>query len=178
MINERVRKVINEQINKELYSSYLYLSMSAYFENKNLKGFANWTRVQALEESAHGLKFYDYLNNRGGKVELAPIEGPKTNWNSILEIFEEIYEHEQKVTALINNIAHVAFEERDFATQSYIQWFVNEQVEEESNASGLIEQLKLIGDNSSGIFMLDKELGTRVFLPPPPYATNGGAAGL
>lgn len=178
MINERVRNIINEQINKEIYSSYLYLSMSAYFENRNLKGFANWTRVQALEESTHALKFYDYLNNRGGRVELAPIEGPKTKWNSILEVFEDIYEHEQKVTALINNIALVAFEERDFAAQAYIQWFVNEQVEEEANVSGIIEQLKLIGDNSSGIFMLDKEMAARVFVPAPPYNTNGGAAGI
>ena len=175
MINERVRKTINEQINKELFSSYLYLSMSAYFENKNLKGFANWTRVQAMEEAAHGLKFYDYINSRSGRVELTPIAGPKTQWSSILQIFEEIYEHEQMVTDSINNLASVAFEEKDFATQTFIQWFVNEQVEEEAKASGIIEQLKLIGDNSSGIFMLDKELATRVFVPPPPYG-NAGAA--
>lgn len=177
MIKERVRKVINEQINKELYSSYLYLSMSAYFENRNLKGFANWTRIQALEESAHALKFFDYINSRGGKVELTAIEAPKTSWNSIVEVFEEIYAHEQLVTESINNVAVVAFEEKDFATSTYVQWFVNEQVEEEANSSGLVEQLKLVGDNSSGIFMLDKELATRVFVAPPPYGTNGGAAG-
>lgn len=177
MINERVRKVINEQINKELFSSYLYLSMSAYFENRNLKGFANWTRIQALEESAHALKFYDYLNSRGGRVELTGVAGPKTDWKSVLEVFEEIYEHEQGVTASINNVAYTAFEEKDFATQTYIQWFVNEQVEEEANASALVEQIKMIGDNSTGLFMLDKELAARVFVPPPPYGNNGGAAG-
>lgn len=178
MISEKMRNVINEQINKELFSSYLYLSMSAYFENKNLKGFAHWTRVQALEESTHALKFYDYLNGRGGRVELTQIQAPKTQWSSILEIFEEIYDHEQKVTASVNNVAYVAFEERDFAAQAYIQWFVNEQVEEESNVAGIIEQLKLIGDNSSGIFMIDKDLAARVFVPAPPYDTNGGVAGI
>lgn len=166
MIKERVRKVINEQINAEMYSAYLYLSMAAYFESKNLKGFANWTRVQYQEETFHALRFYDYLNTRAGNVELTTIAGPQTKWNSIIEVFEEIYEHEQKVTEMINNIAAVAVEEKDFAVQTFVMWFVNEQVEEEANASGIIEQLKLIGDNSSGIFMLDKELATRVFVPP------------
>lgn len=166
MIKERVREAINNQINAEFYSAYLYLSMTAYFESKNLKGFANWTRVQYQEESFHALRFYDYLNVRAGNVRLQTIEAPKTHWNSYQEVFEEIYDHEQKVTAMINNIAAIAVEEKDFAAQQFLQWFVNEQVEEEANAVGILEQLKLIGDNTSGIFMLDKDLATRVFVPP------------
>ena len=166
MVKEKVQKALNYQLNRELYSSYLYLSMSAYFESTNLKGFANWMRIQAEEELMHAMKFYDYLTQRGGRITLSSIEAPPSEWDSALKTFEHVYTHEQKVTGLINNLVNLAIAEQDHATNSFLQWFVTEQVEEEASASGVVEKLKLVGDDAGGLFMLDNELGQRVFTPP------------
>lgn len=166
MINARLEEVINKQINAELYSAYLYLSMAAYFESVNLPGFANWMRVQFEEEQFHGLKFFSYLISRGGRVKLEAIEVPKFEWKSAIEVFEETLEHEKHVTALLNNIAEVAEEEKDRATRNLMVWFIDEQVEEESNAEKIINELKMIGGEGHGMLMLDREFATRTFVPP------------
>ena len=166
MLNKKVHDAINSQINEELFSAYLYLSMAAHFESINLKGFANWMRVQVQEENFHAMKFFDYVLSRQGKVTLKAIEGPETTWKSPLAIFEAAYAHEQKITGLINKLASIAQQENDFATGVLLQWFVSEQVEEESNVDGVIQQLKLIDKDTSGLFLLDRELATRVFVPP------------
>jgi len=166
MIKEKIQDALNEQINAELYSSYLYLSMSAYFESINLKGCANWMRVQTQEELVHAMKFYDYLIERGGKVVLSSIESPPTEWPSPLAIFENAYQHEQKVTGLINELVDLAIAEKDHATNNFLQWFVSEQVEEEASADEVVQKIKLMGDARGGIFMLDRELAQRVFTPP------------
>ena len=166
MIKEKIQDALNKQINAELYSSYLYLSMSAYFESINLKGCANWMRVQTQEELVHAMKFYDYLIERGGKVVLSSIESPPTEWPSPLAIFENAYQHEQKVTGLINDLVDLAIAEKDHATNNFLQWFVSEQVEEEASADEAVQKIKLMGDARGGIFMLDRELAQRVFTPP------------
>lgn len=165
MINKKMQKEINKQINAEFYSSYLYLSMAAYFETKNLQGFANWMNIQAQEEWAHGMKFFNYLLERGGEVKLAQIDAPKTDWKNVIEVFEEVYAHEQKVTSLIDNLVNVAIEEKDHATRSFLQWFVDEQVEEEANVTLLLEQLKMVEGQGVALFMIDRELKQRVFVP-------------
>jgi len=164
MLNERVQKKINDQINAELWSAYLYLSMSAYFEDEGLNGFANWMRIQYQEEVTHAMKFFDYVNNRGGRVWLKPIDGVPAEWESTLAIFEETLEHEKKVTAMINDIMKVAREENDYATESMLQWFIDEQVEEEDAASEILDHLKFIDGKGQGILMLDRELGNRQFV--------------
>ena len=166
MIKEKIEKVINQQINAELYSGYLYLSMASYFESKNLNGFANWMHVQNLEEQSHAMKFYHYINERGGRVKLMPIDGPKLEWKSPIEAFEDAYKHEQKVTAMINNMVEIAWAEKDHATYNMLQWFVDEQVEEEASALEIVEKLKMIGDAPGVMYMLDKEMSARVFTPP------------
>ena len=166
MISAKMEKSINEQINAELYSAYLYLSMKAYFESENLKGFANWMDVQNKEETFHAMKFYTFLADRGGKIKLTSIGGPKTEWKSPLEVFEDVLAHEIKVTKLINNLVDLAITEKDHASNALLQWYVTEQVEEEMNADNIVRQLKLMGEAPGGIFMLDKELATRVFVPP------------
>jgi len=166
MIKAKMEKAINYQINREIYSAYLYLSMSAYFVNINLKGFASWMRIQVQEELAHAMKLYDYLGERGGRISLAAIENPPREWDSPLKVFEQVYSHEQNVTAMINDLVNLAIAEKDHATNSFLQWFVNEQVEEESSASEVLERLKLAGKDAGGLLMLDNELGNRVFAPP------------
>ena len=166
MIKEKIREALNQQLNAELFSSYLYLSMAAYFESINLKGFANWMRVQTQEELVHAMKFYDFIIERGGKVVLSSIEGPRTEWASPLAVFEHAYEHEQKVTGLINNLVDLSAAEQDHATSNFLQWFVAEQVEEEASADEVVQKIKLMGDASGGLFMLDRELAQRVFTPP------------
>ena len=166
MIGKKLQKALNEQTNAELYSSYLYLSMSAYFQSINMAGFANWMRIQAQEELIHVMKFYDYIGERGGRIELAPVDGPPTEWNSPLAAFEHVYEHEQMVTCRINDLVDLAIKERDHAANSFLQWFVNEQVEEEASADAVVQKLKLVGSDGGGLFMLDQELGKRVFTPP------------
>ena len=166
MISQKIQDALNKQINAELYSSYLYLSMASWFEEQNLTGFAQWMSVQVQEENFHGMRMYHFLNERGGRVILKAIDAPKTDWKSPLEIFEDTYAHEQKVTKLINDLVYLAREERDNASEIFMQWFVTEQVEEEATADGIVKKLKLIKDSAQGLFMLDAELGTRVFTPP------------
>jgi ferritin len=163
MLNEKMLIELNKQINAEFYSAYLYLSMSASMEAHSLKGFANWFRVQWQEELSHALKLFDYVTERGGEIKLDSIETPKIYWISPLEIFIDTYTHEKKVTGMINDLMEVAQMEKDFATQQMLQWFVKEQVEEESNASELVEKLKMVGEDKRGLLELDRELLGRVF---------------
>jgi len=163
MLGKKMEKALNEQLNAELYSSYLYASMSAYFASLNLPGFANWMRVQALEEETHAARFYDFINARNGRVLLKPVEGPPAEWASPLAVFEESYKHEIKVTGLINNLVTMALEEKDYATREFLQWFVSEQVEEEASADAIARKLKLIGKDGTGLLMLDQELAARTF---------------
>ena len=173
MISKKVQDALNRQCNREMYSAYLYLSMSAYFQSLNLKGFANWMRVQTQEEMVHAMKFYDHINERNGRVTLQPVDGPPTEWASPLAVFEAAYKHEQNVTGLINDLVSLAVSEKDNATNIFLQWFVTEQVEEEASADEIVQQLKLIGDDANGLFMLDRELAQRVFTLP---ATGGEGA--
>jgi ferritin len=166
MLDEEMVSAINKQLNAELYSGYLYLSMAAYFESSDLSGFANWMRVQAQEELSHAMKFYDYLVQRGARVILTEIEAPPTEWDTNIAVFEHVYEHEQMVTGLINELVDLAIKLSDHATNNFLQWYVAEQVEEEESASGVLQKVKLAGEDSSGLLMLDQELGTRVFHPP------------
>ncbi|WP_027720483.1 ferritin [Maridesulfovibrio zosterae] len=166
MSNKVLEKALNEHLNAELYSAYLYLSMSAYFSNIGLSGFANWMRVQAQEEQFHAMKFYDYINERGGCVKLTAIDAPEIKWENPLACIEAVLEHEQKVTALINHLVDLAIEERDHATNIFLQWFVTEQVEEEDNVNDVLSKVRLIEGKGNGMFIMDKELGARVFTPP------------
>lgn len=161
MLKEKVEKALNEQINAELYSAYLYQSMAAYFEDKSLDGFASWMDLQAEEEMAHARKFYDYVNERGGRVILDGIDKPKNEWKSNLEVFEDSQAHEEKVTAMINDLVSLAAEEKDYATHSFLQWFVDEQVEEENTVGEIVDKLKLVGDSTQGLFMMDDKLAAR-----------------
>jgi ferritin len=166
MISKKMEEALNEQVNAEMYSAYMYLSMEAYFKSQNLNGFANWMRAQAQEEMMHAIKIYDFINERGGKVTLKAIDGPPTEWESPLAVFEAVYAHEQKVTGLINGLVDLAIKEKDHATNTFLQWFVNEQVEEEASADEVVQQLKMMKDAPGGMFMLNRELGQRVFTPP------------
>lgn len=166
MLTKKMEEALNEQINAELYSSYLYLSMSAYFVRKNLSGFAHWMNVQAQEEAAHAMIFFNYVNERGGKVELKAIAKPDMEWKDAIKVFEAVQKHEQKVTSLINNLVDVAIKEKDHATNNKLQWFVAEQVEEEANVGEILEQLKLVEGKGQGLLLLDRELKTRVFVNP------------
>lgn len=172
MLAKKIQAALNEQLNAELYSSYLYLSMSAYFRSISLPGFANWMRVQVQEELVHAMKFYDFINDRGGRVTLQQVDGPPTDWSSPLDAFESTYQHEQKVTGLINDLVNLAVAERDHATEIFLQWFVTEQVEEEASADQVVQKLKLMGDASGGLFMLDREMVQRVFTPPAASAES------
>ncbi|MCD4792844.1 MAG: ferritin [Bacteroidales bacterium] len=163
MLNKKIEKELNDQINAEYWSAYFYLSMAAYFESENLPGFANWMRIQYQEEISHVLKFFDYINERGGRVILKPIDAVKTVWNDPIEIFEDTYKHEQKVTELINNLVNISFEEKDHATYNMLQWYVAEQVEEEAAADSILQQLKMLEGNKHGLLMLDRELKQRTF---------------
>ena len=161
MISKTMQDAVNEQINKELYSSYLYLSMAAYFENKNLPGFAKWLHVQTDEERGHGMKFYQHLVDRGGSVMLKAIAAPATEWKSYLEVFKEVQAHEAKVTASINSLYELALSEKDYPLQVLLQWYINEQVEEEKNAAEIVQQLELIDAHGTAVLMLDHQLGKR-----------------
>ena len=170
MIGKKMQEALNEQINAELYSAYLYLSMEAFFQSINLPGFANWMRVQTQEELMHAMKMYDYVNGRGGRVTLKSIAAPPAEWESPLAVFEAVYKHEQKVTGLINNLVNLAIEQKDHAANMFLQWFVNEQVEEEKSADEIVQKIKLMADAPGAMYMLDNEMGQRVFTPP---ATQG-----
>jgi len=160
-----MQPALNEQLNAELYSSYLYLSMSSYFKSVNLEGFANWMHVQAQEELVHAMKFYDFVLQRGGKVVLKEVKAPPTDWASPLNVFENALEHEQKVTGLINQLVGLALVENDHATHIFLQWFVTEQIEEEENADYVVRQLKFMDGAKGGLFMMDRELAKRVLGP-------------
>lgn len=170
MISARLQDAINNQINAEFWSAYLYLAMSQYFENEGHRGFANWFKVQFKEEQAHAEIFMNYLNSRGGKVVLKPIAEVPESWASPLAAYEQTLEHEEKVTAMINEIYHIAVEEKDYATCNRLDWFVEEQVEEEETARDLIDQLKMIGDNGLALYTLNQELAARVYAEPAPLA--------
>ena len=170
MIGKKMQDALNAQINAELYSAYLYLAMDAYFLSENLPGFANWMRVQTQEEISHAMKIYDFINSRGGRAKLDAIDKPQVEWKSPLAVFEATYKHEQKVTSLINKLVDLAIKEKDHAANSFLQWFVTEQVEEEENASDLVGKMKMLKGSSEAVYMLDKELAQRVFTPP---ATEG-----
>lgn len=166
MIGKKMEKALNEQVNAELYSAYLYLSMVAYFESLNLGGFSAWMRAQSQEEMMHAMKIYDFINERGGRVLLAAIKAPETKWDSPLAAFEAAYSHEQYVTGRINDLVDLAIEEKDHATNSFLQWFVNEQVEEETSVDNVVQNLKLAQESPGALLMIDRELGQRVFAPP------------
>ena len=166
MISKKVENALNGQLNAEFYSAYLYLSMAGYFESTGLKGFASWMQVQFQEEQFHTMKLYDYIFERGGRVILHPVEAPPSDWDCPLAVFEVTLEHEQKVTGLINDLVYLARQEKDNASEIFLQWYVNEQVEEEDNVNTVLGQLRLIKDSPQGMFMLDKEMGQRVFMPP------------
>ncbi|MGC9455309.1 MAG: ferritin [Phycisphaerae bacterium] len=161
MLSEKMLAELNEQINAELYSAYLYLSMSAWFEEENLPGFAAWMRVQAQEETAHAMRFFGYVTERGGRVKLGAIEQPPADWESTLSAFENVLEHEQKVTSLIHKLVELARGENDYATDAMLQWFVNEQVEEEASADEILQKLRRLKDSPQGLFMLDSKLAER-----------------
>ena len=166
MLSRKMQDAINAQINAELYSAYLYLAMAAWAETESLPGTAHWMRVQFEEEQFHAFKFFDYVYERGGNVILKAIDEPPAHFASPLAVFEETLAHEQKVTRLINDLYALAIEERDYAAQSFLQWYIDEQVEEEASVTTLIDQLKMIGDNKMGLLMLDRELAARTFTPP------------
>ena len=170
MISKTMSDAINKQINAELYSSYLYLSMAAYFESINLPGAAHWMNIQVQEELGHAVKLFNFVNERRGRVVLTGIEGPPSKWDSPMVAFEAVLEHEQKVTALINNLADLAVTEKDHASGIFLQWFVTEQVEEESSADAIIQKMKLAGDAPGALLMLDQELAAR---PAPTMPTEG-----
>jgi ferritin len=161
MISKPMQKAINEQINKELYSSYLYLSMAAFFANKSLPGFAKWMHIQANEETAHAMKLYDHLLDRSARVELAPLAGPETDWKTNIDVFKQVQVHEADVTASINALYELAIKEKDYPAQVLLHWFINEQVEEEKNAAEIVQQFELIEARGTAVLMLDHQLGKR-----------------
>lgn len=164
MLTKKMELELNKQINAEYWSAYFYLSMSAYLESISLPGAANWMRIQYQEEISHALKFFDYVIERGGNVELMPITEVPQKWEGIIDVFEETLKHEQKVTSLINDLMDVAIEERDHAAKSFLQWYVDEQVEEESGVQAILDQLKMVEGKGNGLFMIDKDLKQRVFV--------------
>jgi ferritin len=171
MLSQKMQETLNAQINAEYYSSYLYLSMAAWCEEANLKGMANWFRIQSKEEMIHVMKFFQYVLDRKGKVQLTAIDAPPTTWESALAVFEHTLKHEQHVTSLVNNLADLAMAEKDHATHMLLEWFVNEQVEEEAVADQIVGELRLLKGSSEGLYMLDKELAQRVATPPGAAAT-------
>ncbi len=161
MIKENILKSLNKQFNAELFASYQYLAMSAYFESQNLNGFANWMKVQSQEEYSHGMKFYSYILQVNGKVEFLKIDPPKGGWKSVQDVFEDTFNHEQAVTKSIYELVDLAIAEKDHATNNYLQWFISEQVEEEATALKILDKIKLIGDSKNGLFLLDHEMRQR-----------------
>ncbi|MFA6450124.1 MAG: ferritin [bacterium] len=172
MIGKKMQDAINKQINAETYSAYLYMSMSAYFESIGLKGFAHWMHMQAKEELIHALKFFMYINTTGGRVTLTAIAAPEKEWASPLAAFKAAYAHEVLVTSMIHALVDLAIKEKDHAANSLLQWYVAEQIEEEENASEIVNKLNFIGKDASALYMLDRELATRM---PPVDVTAPGA---
>ena len=172
MISKRLHDAINAQINAELWSAYLYLAMSLDAENKGYKGVANWFYVQFQEEQAHARIFMNYLNSRDAKVTLLPIDPVPASWDSVLDMFRQTLEHEKKVTSLINNLAFIATDDRDFASINRLNWFIDEQVEEEESARDMIAAFEAVEGNKYGMYMLDKDLAARTYTAPSPLATE------
>jgi len=160
-MNKKMYEAINTQINKELFSGYLYLSMQAYFANQNLPGFAHWMHIQAKEEFMHAMKMFEYLGDRGEQPKMLAIDAPETNWSSPLKVFENAYSHEQKVTKMIHKLAELAASIKDHATQSFLKWFIDEQVEEEASADAILQKLKMAGSDKTALLYLDAELAKR-----------------
>jgi ferritin len=171
MLSEKMQQALNDQLNAELASAYIYLSMSAYFQANDLAGMAHWMRVQWQEELMHVSKYYDYISDRHGRVHLSAIAEPPKEWNSPLDAFQHALEHERHITRLIGQLVDLSLEERDHSTNNFLQWFVAEQVEEEANVAAIVGQLKIIGDNTSGLFMVDREVAKRLSAAAP--ATPG-----
>ena len=165
MLSKKLEKALNDHVQAEMASAYLYLSMSSWFRERNLNGFASWMNFQVQEELAHAVKFYDYIHDRGGKIELKALPAPQNSWKSPLEVFQHTYEHEQKVTGLINDLCELAASEKDNATRVLLNWFITEQVEEEATAQDVVEKLKMVEDHPGGIYMLDKEMAGRSVSP-------------
>lgn len=170
MISPKIQDAINSQINAEFWSAYLYLAMAMHFESEGRSGIANWFRIQFKEEQAHAEIFINYLCSRGGRVVLKPIDAVPESWPNALGAFEDTLAHEQKVTALINNLYALAEAEHDYATRGKLDWFVAEQVEEEETAKNIIDRLKLVGEEGMALFMFDQEMATRVYNVPAPLA--------
>jgi ferritin len=170
MLSPEIESAFNQQVNAELYSAYLYLSMAAHFEAQSLVGMAHWMRIQAQEEVGHAMRFFDFINDRDGRVTLTQIAGPKTKWSSALEVFQDAHEHEQKVTGLINGLSNLAANSKDHAAHNFLEWFVNEQVEEEDAVRTIVDQLKLVKEDGVGQFILDGQLGQRTAAPAAPQA--------
>jgi ferritin len=166
MIHPKIEKALNEQINAEMFSAYLYLAMVAYFQDKNLNGFANWMTVQNQEETFHAMKFFRYVSERGGRVTLDAIEKPQFEWESPLAAMEAAQKHEAYITGRINSLVDLAITEKDHATASFLGWFVDEQVEEEDSVNEVVQKLRLLGSDGGGLFMMDRDMATRVFTPP------------
>jgi ferritin len=162
VFTEKVQKALNDQIHHELESAYIYLSMAAYFESANFPGFAHWMKMQFEEEMLHTFRFYDYIHSRGAKVTLQAIEAPPEDYKSSLAVFEKSLAHEQKITADIHNLYALAMEEKDYPSLSFLQWFIDEQVEEEEHVGGVVEDIKRVSDSDQGMLMLDRELGQRL----------------
>ncbi|WP_298271331.1 ferritin [Geobacter sp.] len=167
MLSTEMAAALNRHLNTELYSAQLYLSMSSYANFLGLKGAANWFMVQYQEEMVHFTKFYDYINSQGEHVRLGPLDAPPSEFVSLLAMFQKTLEHETYITKCINELTELAVKGKDHATQIFLQWFITEQIEEEENDREIIGKLKLVGDNGYGLLMIDNELGTRVFTPPP-----------
>ncbi len=166
MIPKKIEAALNDQLNFELYSAYIYLSMSAHLRSQGMNGFANWMQIQAQEETVHGMGMYSFIIDRGGKVVLKAIAQPKSEWKTVLAAFENVLAHEEIVTSRINNIAALAESEKDFATRNFMQWYIGEQVEEEANANEIINELKMSADSKQALLMLDREKAMRTFVFP------------
>ena len=165
MFSEKMNDALNKQVNEEFFSAYLYLSMSSWFDSIGLKGFANWMMVQFKEEMEHAMKFYSYIQSRGGDIKLYAIKEPPSKWDSPLHAFKETLKHEQHITQCINELVDLAEELKDRPSLNFLQWFIDEQVEEEENDRDIIQRLELIGESKNGIFMIDRELAQRVYTP-------------
>lgn len=170
MLNEKMQKILNEQVQKEFYSAYLYLSMEAYFSYQNLEGFANFFRVQVQEERDHAMKFFNYINQAGGRVQLRQIDAPQIDFASAENVFELTLQHEQFVTKSIYSLVDAAIAEKDHLTNNFLQWFVTEQMEEEATMDRILKRLRFIKNDVQGMLMLDAELAQRVYTPPAPNA--------
>jgi ferritin len=166
MLGSKLEKALNDQLNYELYSAYVYAAMSAWFESVDMPGFSSWMQVQVREELTHVQKFFTFIGERDGRVRLAQVDEPAFEWDSPLDAFQTAYEHECSVSSRIHAIVDLAREEKDHAVENFLQWFVTEQVEEEASTKAIVQQLKFLGDDRQGLFMIDRELGQRVFTPP------------